>query len=247
MTSTANPNDRTDPTRRVFLLRSLALAVLAGSTAWPVRLLAASRAREPMRLPAGQSIYELRGDVTVNGVRASTVTQIGPSDAIRTGSNSYVIAAVGENAFLIRENSVLELAGDATLRSLRLLSGKLMGVFGHQAQGQSITLRTVTATIGIRGTGLYTESYPDRTYACTCYGSTELAAVNDPKATERITSKHHDAPRWILARPEKGRSILPASVNNHTDEELMTLEALIGRNVPFDPYATPYERPRREY
>ena len=57
--------------------------------------------------------------------------------------------------------------------------------------------------------------------------------------------KHHDAPRWILAAPEQGRYIVPAAVNNHTDEEVETLNALIGRAGWYsDPS---YERPRREY
>ena len=247
MTNARRPDDTHDPVRRALLLRSAVLGMLMGSTGWSTRLLAAALDRVPARLPAGRSVYEIRGDVTVNGQRVTTDTLIRASDTIRTGSNSYLITAVGDNAFLIRENSVLEMAGETTIRSLRLLTGKLLGVFGRQMLGQPIALRTVTATIGIRGTGLYAEAYPDRTYLCTCYGTTELAAANDPKATEKITSRHHDAPRWILAEPEKGRSIIPASVNNHTDEELMTLEALVGRKPPFGAYETPYERPRREY
>lgn len=247
MTKSRNPDDVHNPARRTFVLRSVALGMLMGSAGWPARLLAAAAKNAPARLPEGRSVYEVRGEVTVNGQRVTPDTLIRASDTIRTGSNSYLITAVGDNAFLIRENSVLEMTGETTLRSLRLLTGKLMGVFGRQPQGQRYTVRTVTATIGIRGTGLYAEAYPDRTYLCTCYGTTELAALNDPKATEKITSRHHDAPRWILAEPEKGRSIIPASVNNHTDEELMTLEALVGRKPPFDAYDTPYERPRREY
>lgn len=230
--------DEADTLRRE-LLRALSLGAFAGLAGWSSRVLPAPPAS------AGRSVHRLRGEVLVNGRRIGPDDVIRSNDSIRTGSNSLLVATVSGNAYLLRENSMLEMSGDRASESLKLIAGKLMAVFGRERAG-GYRIRTVTATVGIRGTGVYAEAYEDRTYLCTCYGSTELVSATDPRATERITSKHHDAPRWILAEPEQGRYIVPAAVNNHTDEEVDTLNALVGRKGWYssDPA---YERPRREY
>ena len=50
---------------------------------------------------------------------------------------------------------------------LRVVTGAVLSVF---SPGESKTLRTSTATIGIRGTAVYLEAEESRTYVCTCYG-----------------------------------------------------------------------------
>jgi hypothetical protein len=239
--------DEIDRGRRRILGQGFALGFLMAGAGWGPRAIAAALQRAPARLAAGRSIYELRGDVSLNGKPIDTGAALTAAGTLRTGSNSYLIYAVGSDAFLLRENSELEMGGDRNLvSSLRLAAGRLLSVFGKRS-GETVMMRTTTATIGIRGTGVYAESYPDRTYLCTCYGRTELASAKYPDDQERIESKHHDAPRWILGEPEKGKRIIPAGmVMNHTDEELRTLEALVGRDVPFSATAD-YERPRREY
>ncbi|MBI3171306.1 MAG: FecR domain-containing protein, partial [Hydrocarboniphaga effusa] len=207
----------------------------------------------------GKSIFELRGEVLVNGVRASEATVIKPGDQVKTGSSSYAIYAVGANAYLLRENSTFDvgLAGKALKQAMRLITGKLLGVFGKR--DQRLSLNTPSATIGIRGTGVYAETDPDKTYLCTCYGTTDLVAARDydlsrtkgEKGHEpekmQVTAQHHDAAKYILTRPENGKLIVPAPFIKHTDLELMTLEALVGREVPFGLPADQYESPRREY
>ena len=54
---------------------------------------------------------------------------------------------------------------------LRLLTGSLLSVFGERGANQALSVNTSTATIGIRGTGIYMEAEPDLTYLCTCYGT----------------------------------------------------------------------------
>lgn len=228
-------DEAVDVARRDFMLQALSLGAVLGGSVWPKSLLAATA--------GGRSVHRIQGEVLVNGRRIDGGASIRASDSIKTGSNSYLVTRVGDHAFLIRENSVLEMTGDAALRGLRLVSGKMLGLFAPQGKGEPIKVRTVTATIGIRGTAVYAEAHPDRTYLCTCYGSTELASVIDPQAIETITSKHHDAPRWIVATPEKGQYILPAPVINHTDDEIVVLGTLLGRKGSY----SPQERPRREY
>ena len=52
-----------------------------------------------------------------------------------------------------------------------------------------------------------------------------------PDATETVRTIHHDAPRYIYAHGDMPiKMIEPAPVVNHTDAELIMLEALVGRN-----------------
>ena len=237
-----------DETRRDFLVRALSAGWLAGGAGWNGAALAALFGKLPGKLPEGRSVFEIKGEVLVNGKPANQKTVITAADQIKTGENSYVIAAVGANAFILRDRSVLDLGGANPLKqALRLVTGKFLGVFGRLADRQTLTINTPAATIGVRGTGLYAESDPDKTYLCTCYGTTELASVKDPSATAEVTAQHHDAPKYILAEPENGARIIAAPFINHTDIELMTLEALVGRKVPFGLPATDYEAPRRDY
>jgi hypothetical protein len=90
---------------------------------------------------------------------------------------------------------------------------------------------TSTATVGIRGTGLYVESAPTRSYVCTCYGISEIIANANPSSREIVETTHHDEPRFVYATGET--MIANATMQNHTDAELVMLEWLVGRNVPF--------------
>lgn len=261
-----DPDDTPDDSRRDFLVQALSLGYLAGGMGWNREALASWFGAIPGKLPEGRSVFEMRGEVLVNGKPATDATVIKPSDQITTGANSYLIAAVGANAFIVRDKSVLDLGGANPLKAaLRLVTGKFLGVFGKLSGNQTLSLHTPVATVGIRGTGLYAEADPEKTYLCTCYGSTELVAqakYQRPASAEktgkgkaeapkpemiRVTARHHDAPKYILANPEKGTRIVAAPFINHTDLELMTLEALVGRKVPFGLPDQNYEAPRRDY
>lgn len=100
---------------------------------------------------------------------------------------------VGFDAFLVRENSRLELGGsNFVVNTLRLATGALLSVFGAGAK----RVVTSTAATGVRGTGLYVESEPERSYVCTCYGDVLISAVDDANVSERIVSSHHAARRY---------------------------------------------------
>lgn len=236
-----------DERRRQFLLRALATGALVGGSGWQFEALAAVLGKVPGKLPEGKSVFELSGEVTVNGAPATAQTAIRPGDTLRTGKNGLLIAAIGSDAILLRGNTEMEIAPARAARGFfRLVTGAMLAVFGPRQDTYDV--RTPIATIGIRGTGVYAESDPEKTYLCTCYGQTQLAAVDDPGAGETIRAVHHDAARYILARADAGRRIVPAPFINHTDLELMTLEALVGREVPFSLSETgEYLGPRREY
>ncbi|MBF0469748.1 MAG: hypothetical protein HQL48_00075 [Gammaproteobacteria bacterium] len=257
-----------DPRRRV-LLRALAAGLtLAGGG---FRLTHAEETLfggVPHPLSAGKSLYRIRGEVRVNDKIADESTRIRANDTITTEDDSEAIFVVGQDAFFLRQKSELQLTGreklQARLRqrplsspptptteaddsgvveSFRLVTGGLLTVFGKSDHKAS----TSTATVGIRGTGVYFESEPHRSYVCTCYGTTLISASDDPASSVKVKSQHHDAAKYIYRGDDYQARITAAPFKNHEDLELMILEALVGRTPPFAVAGEAYGAPRREY
>lgn len=238
--------------RRQFLHRSLQVSLFSVIASSGVGGLLGTRAQAqllgqiPGELPPGRSIYDLQGEVWIDDVRANINSQVTADSHLRTGSNSLIIFVVGRDAYILRENSELQLRSEGALATgLRLITGKVLSVFGQRSD-EGLTLSTSTATIGIRGTGVYAESYADYSYLCTCYGTTELSANAQPSERETISTLYHNA-RFILTEPQNGRLIIPGPFINHTDEELVLIEALVGRQPPFNAMRQDYQGPQRRY
>ena len=199
---------------------------------------------EAAEMIAGRSIYLLRGKVLVNGKPAEPSMRIFGSDLVETGGDGEIVFRIESDAFILRANSRLQLTpppGDNTLaQGLRLLTGALLSVFAHRSH----RIQTVTATIGIRGTGVYCEVEPDRDYVCTCYGITDLAASDDPGVSATVDAGHHE-PRYILRDGPADKRIRKASFRHHTDAELTLIESLVGRTPAFRGATDGYRRPRR--
>jgi hypothetical protein len=180
-----------------------------------------------------KGIHRLRGDVRVNGAPAKEGMEIRAGDVITTGANGEAVFVSDRDAFLVRANSRVEAqgatAGSLLLSGLRVVSGAVLSVF---TPGAPKTLRTPTATIGIRGTGVYVEVEPSRTYVCTCYGEADIASVMDPSAREAVRTTHHEQPRYVMGSGAP-QMLMGAPVVNHTDAELTMLESLVGRRPPF--------------
>jgi len=174
-----------------------------------------------------QGIRAAKGDVSVNGRPASADTLVRAGDTIVLGKGALASFVVGQDAFLMRSDSRAELIGSGVLVSaVRLITGGLLSVFGDGDH----RLATSTATIGVRGTGAYMEAEPQRTYFCLCYGTAEVTATMGG-AKESYSTQHHESPRYIYGDGRK-RAIVPASVSNHSDAELILLESLVGRTPP---------------
>lgn len=170
-------------------------------------------------------VRRVRGEATLNGNPARQGILVNAGDKLVTGADAEIVFVVQRDAMLLRRNSTLELAKDG----FRLVSGAVLSVF---ASGQRKELRSTTATIGIRGTAVYIEAAPQRTYVCTCYGEAVLESTGDPASRETVRTKHHEQPRYIMARGAP-QMITSAPVVNHTDAELTLLESLVGRKPPF--------------
>jgi len=174
-----------------------------------------------------QGMRTVRGEVSVNGKPAAAGSPVRPGDTIVISRAALATFVVGQDAFLMRSESRAQLVGSgALLAAVQLVTGGLLSVFG----GGEHRLTTATASIGIRGTGAYMEAEPWRTYFCLCYGTAEVTAPRS-EARETYSTQHHDAPRYIYGDGRR-QAIVPASVSNHTDSELILLESLVGRSPP---------------
>lgn len=237
-----------EASRRDFILRSMTTGAMAisASSGLLVPAPAQSMGKIPDKLVPGKSIYDLRGTVLVDGQKANDSTVIKASSKVETKSNSHVVFVIGADAHVLRENSSVQFKGEGFIEDgLRLVTGKLLSVFGARPKNRQHTLRTSTATIGIRGTGVYTESYEDASYLCTCYGTVDVYADGDDYSAERIISKKHENPRYILADGSKGKLIEDAPIKNHTVEELILVESLVGRKPPVS-FVSDYSPPRAD-
>jgi hypothetical protein len=211
------------PERRRYL-RAGAAAALAMQFAWLRGALAAGSVEK--------GIHRLRGDVRVNGAPAKEGMDVKAGDVVTTGAASEVVFVTGKDAFLIRANSRVEAQGALgalVLSGLRVVTGAVLSVF---TPGERKTLQTATATIGIRGTAVYVEAEESRTYVCTCYGEAEIASTADPSARETVSTTHHEQPRYVMGTGAP-QMLMGAPVVNHTDAEVIMLEALVGRRPPF--------------
>lgn len=182
------------------------------------------------------AIREMQGQVKVNARVATLGTSIGPGDIVATGKQSKVFFILGEDAYSLGEESVLQLAtsvktggfwlrnsyAEDTVQFLRLLQGTVIAVFG---KGEK-KIVAPTAAIGIRGTGLCLHIGLEQTYFCTCYGETDIitmAGQQHVQATHhKAYSISHDAIPVITAEGKK----------YHEDEDMHYLESLVGRQTP---------------
>jgi len=222
-----------DDKRRRFLVTGLSTGMLAVGNALSLFQASHAMGRLPDRLPEGRSIYELKGQVTIDGRQASIDTIIGPNSTITTKKDSRIIFAVGSSAYILRANGELKLESSNGLlvEGMRIISGKILSVFGKREAPHMIL--TSTATIGIRGTGIYVESDPEKSYVCTCYGSTRIVSNADPAISEDVVATNHDKPLYIYPGNAGSKIIRPAPVINHRNSELRLIEALVGRKPPF--------------
>jgi len=241
--------DEIDDPRRQVLVQALAAGLLGAVLSPAQAITFGFFGNRPGKLPAGQSIYGLSGDVMVNNQTATLQTRINPGDTVETARNSEIVFVVDSHSMILRSESKLLIEKpDSSVASLligglRMLSGKLLSV----SRNSNMRVTSSTATIGIRGTGFYIEADPERTYFCTCYGVTDVEASADPQSRETVAATRHDRPLYIVADGAAGNNIRNAPFINHTDQELSLIETLVGRKTPFVFSGSTYTGPRRTY
>jgi hypothetical protein len=219
MVSGHKPSDNGAMNLRRLLLRGLPMGWLAmvSGTVWA--------AGQP---PQPSGFKQIRGDVRVNGQPAHAGRVVLPGDVVTTGPGSEAIYVMGHDAYLVRENSEIGHLAQGAQAVLRVITGKVLSVFGPGAR----TLQTATATAGIRGTACYIDSAPDLVYFCLCYGKVELTPLADPARAFTFQTRYHDRPFYIGNQANE-ELLRPGPVIDHTDAELVLLESLVGRRPPF--------------
>lgn len=176
------------------------------------------------------NIVELTGDALLNGQRLLPSHTIQSGDAIMTGPGSNLIFVLGNSSFQVRQNSHLVVERGANLSvvsALRLLTGAVVSVWG---KGTPRRIVTPAVTVGIRGTGTYTEVFPQqdfRSYFCNCYGTVEVGAGTDQALSQ---SDYHQS-FWAEPVAKNGRFLFPAKAINHTDDELEALASLVNQRT----------------
>lgn len=210
--------------RRELMLKAVAAGAVGMATyaGWVQQAIAA---------PGPSGMQKLKGDVKVNGEPAKIGVPIKPGDVVTTGEDSLAVFVVDKDAYLLRYQSRLEIAKpeeSGLVKVLRLVTGALLST---HAPGEK-RIQTSSATIGIRGTGIYMEASAERTYLCTCYGLVDIVGGAEGKLLETVKTRNHEAPRFIYPA-DAAKVITPAPMLNHTDAELIMLESLLGRRPPF--------------
>jgi len=147
---------------------------------------------------------------------------------VETSDSGGVALVIGKDAYLLRKNTSIKFRHNKKKKvtSIELNKGALLSVFAKRR----LKIRTVSAIVGIRGTGLYLEVDEEKTYVCTCYGKVKLQVRSSPSISETVKTKRHDEPRYILKNESK---IVEAPIINHTDLELIMLEKFVFRKPPF--------------
>jgi len=205
--------------RRSFLQAAAAWTAMGGYTA----------AQAQQRT----NIVELKGDALLNGQPLSPQQTIQTGDSVQTGPGSNLVFVIGSNSYLVRQNTRFAVDRGATLNSvsvLRMITGAIASVWGR---GASRRIVTPTLTAGIRGTGVYTEVFPEqnyRSYFCNCYGTVDVDAGPDHAVS---VSVYHQS-FWGEAEPKNGRILTPAKAINHTDEELEYLAKLVDQRTAWE-------------
>jgi len=182
-------------------------------------------------LSYANTIKEMQGRVWVNNDQATLATVIKPGDIIITGPNSSLIFVIEEDVYKLGPRSTLRLqtnAGSGIVQAMRFISGAFTAVFGSGEKD----IHVPSATIGIRGTGFYLQKETNSTYFCTCYGETEIA-TNTLSHRQQVSATHHQA--YSIANSTQNKTsevILPQTMRGHSDQDLIDLEALVGRRPP---------------
>lgn len=180
-------------------------------------------------------VRKLEGEVKINGKSMTTNTAVQVGDMIATGQQSRIVFTLGEDAYNLGAQSVLQLGqaqtdslwlrssyADDTTRSLRLLQGTLIAVFGKGEKQITVP----TASIGIRGTGLCLNVEHEHTYFCTCYGETEIIT---PTGRQFVKATHHKA---NVISHNATPYVTSGKKEYHEDQDLNYLESLVGRQTP---------------
>ncbi|MEO5367064.1 MAG: hypothetical protein H7831_12105 [Magnetococcus sp. WYHC-3] len=204
----------------------------------------------PHQVTAG--IASLEGHARVDGLPARLGMLVRHDQTLETGADSRLALVMHQDAFLVGPSTRLRFqpaitasrplplwaqAGDAPLAAPPLAAFDVGGVILERGRVLSVfapgnrLMRMPRMDIGIRGTGLFMQADADQDYLCLCYGSARVTPTITPDIPRDVNTRHHESPMRIEA--DAPHQLVKASMLNHTDDELILLESLVGRRPPF--------------
>ncbi|HTL11867.1 MAG TPA: FecR domain-containing protein [Bdellovibrionota bacterium] len=189
-------------------------------------------------------VVHVEGKVLLS--RGKDVTQLHEGDAVRSGdrltSSSEASAQIvwhGFAAVQLRPRSDVYVNTTQGHPDLRVKTGGMLTYVkpeGTADAGQTkvqrprFTVRTRTATMGVRGTAFYVstpEKASDPTYFCPCHGKIHVDySTKTAKHSEKdFDSKSHDDPRHLS---DAAFDPVPKGTEpHHSEEEIQALEKLV--------------------
>lgn len=204
------PEIPTNPKRRRFIQAALAMPLLLAL---------------PAQTLAGTGIHKLQGDVFINNRRASTESRIRAGNRIVVAHDGELTFSIGQDAFLLKGGTAVELVGGTTLSSLRLLTGSVLASLGTRSK--PFNLVSSMAIVAVRGGAVYLSAEPHRLYTWTRYGQSELRFGRQRQAVSASDTAYE------IVRDSAGVSMQSMQVHEQMDDELRMLESLVGRTPAF--------------
>ena len=165
-----------------------------------------------------------KGDTLINGQNLTKETVIKYGDTVETKKGSSFRFNLGKEAFLVNEKTKFSLKKENDTNVIDLVSGSILGTFSkgkHQ-------VKTSNMTAGIRGTVVFAMVKENKSYFCTCYGTTDVHAEHINQETT-LEATHHNMV-WVTDTTIKPATMMEA----HTDEQIRALDKMVGRTPKFD-------------
>ena len=198
--------------RRKFLTNSLLVLPLVSS----------------FPLYASRRKVRFKGKILVNGKPLRSRQQIKINDTVQAiGKDSSVEFSIDQDAFKVSNDATITFQGHKRVSSIDVKAGQMLAAF---KKGRPRTIKTMNATMGIRGTAIYLDAKKRQTEFCTCYGKTTVYENDHKKSVKKVSATHHYP---LMIKNGKVSKMNPTKPS-HTDNELRKLEAMVGRKPAFD-------------
>lgn len=175
-------------------------------------------------------VKELKGEVSANGSPIFEGSKVFIHERLTTGPKSFVRLLLPDGvAMQVGPQSSIELKRDKDkVTSLQLIKGFVLSRIRSAvapAEKDKFRVRTKSVSMGVRGTTFFAKAERKNTFLCTCEGTVH---VNWREGEETITSKHHDAPKFIS--DDKAQTEPAPMGADHSDDDAMALDKILTSN-----------------
>lgn len=180
----------------------------------------------PAQTFAGAGIHKLQGEVFIDNRQASADSRIQAGSRVVVAHDGALAFSIGQDAFLLKGGTAVELVGGTTLSSLRLLTGSVLASL--ETRSKPFRLVSSMAIVAVRGGAVYLSAEPHRLYTWIRYGESELRFGRQRQLVSASDSAYE------IVRDPAGMSMQSMQVLEQMDDELRVLESLVGRTPAFD-------------